>query len=85
MRAHAVYSARGAFARSRSMPGDVAKRRVPGQFCGSYEARECHRGLGHRRVACHSLRCWPRQDDQLAQSKLVGEPLAALDQGLGQW
>jgi len=68
------------------MPGDVAKRRVPGQFCGSYEAHEeCHRGLGHRRVACHSLRCWPRQDDQLAQSKLVGEPLAALDQGLGPW
>ena len=24
------------------------------------------------------------KDDQLAQSKLVGEPLAALDQGLGQ-
>ena len=68
------------------MPGDVAKRRVPGQSCGSYEAHEeCRRGLGHRRVASHSLRCWPRQDDQLAQSKLVGEPLAALDQGLGQW
>jgi len=30
-------------------------------------------------------RCWPRQDDQLAQSKLVGEPLAAPDQGLGKW
>jgi hypothetical protein len=27
--------------------------------------------LGHRRIACHRLRCWPRQDDQLAQSKLV--------------
>lgn len=26
----------------------------------------------------------PRQDDQRAQSKLVGKPLAALDQGLGQ-
>ena len=25
------------------------------------------------------------KDDQRAQSKLVGEPLAALDQGLGQW
>ena len=31
------------------------------------------------------LRCWLRQDDQRAQSKLVGKPLAALDQGLGQW
>jgi hypothetical protein len=29
------------------------------------------------------LRC-SRQDDQLAQSKLAGEPLAELDQGLGQ-
>ena len=25
------------------------------------------------------------RDDQLAQSKLVGKPLAALDQSLGQW
>ena len=29
------------------------------------------------------LRCWPRQDDQRAQSKLVGKPLAALDQAWG--
>jgi hypothetical protein len=40
--------------------------------------------LGHRRVARRKLRCWPQQDDQRAQSKLVGKPLAALDQGLGQ-
>ena len=43
----------------------------------------CRRGLGHRRVARCRLRCWPRQDDQRAQSKLVGKPLAALDQDLG--
>jgi len=38
---------------------------------------------GHRRVARPRPRCWPRQDDQLTQSKLRGEPLAELDQGLG--
>jgi hypothetical protein len=44
------------------------------------------RGLGHRPFARRRLRCSPRQDDHLAQSKLelVGEPLAALVQGLGQ-
>jgi hypothetical protein len=26
-----------------------------------------------------------QQDDQYAQSRLVGEPLAKLDQSLGQW
>ena len=50
---------------------------------GTDEAGEgCCRGLGHRQVARRRLRCWPRQDDQCAQSKLVGKPLAALDQGL---
>jgi len=31
----------------------------------------------------HRLRCGPRQDDQCAESKLVSEPLAAREQGLG--
>jgi hypothetical protein len=31
----------------------------------------------------HRLRCGPRQDDPCAESKLVSEPLAARDQGLG--
>jgi hypothetical protein len=35
------------------------------------------------RVAGCRLRCWPLQDDQGAQSKLVGKALAALDQSLG--
>ena len=64
---------------------DVAWRHVTDRFRGTDEAGEgCRRGLGHRRVARRRLRCWPRQDDQRAQSKLVGKPLAALDQGLGQ-
>jgi hypothetical protein len=78
-------SARGVFAWSRSVERNVACRRIPGQFWGAIELGENHRRvLGHRRVARDRLRCWPRQDDRRAQSKLVGEPLAALDQGLGQ-
>ena len=64
---------------------DVAWRYVTDRFRGTDEAGEwCRRGLGHRRVARRRLRCWPRQDDQRAQSKLVGKPLVMLDQGLGQ-
>jgi hypothetical protein len=48
---------------------------------GTDEAGEwCRRGVGHRRVARSSLRCWARQGDQRAQSKLVAKPL---DQSLG--
>jgi len=33
---------------------------------------------------CHRAAVLPRQDDQVAQSKPVGGPLATLDRGLGQ-
>ncbi len=52
---------------------------LPWQSCSPPEVV----GWTTRRVARRRLRCWPRQDDQRAQSKLVGKPLAALDRGLG--
>ena len=72
-------------ARSDVEARDVAWRHVTDRFPGTDEAGEgCRRGLGHRQVARRRLGCWPRQDDQRAQSRLAGTPLAALDQGLGQ-
>jgi hypothetical protein len=52
-------------------------------FGGMDEAvEEYRRGPGHRRFARRRPWCWPQQDDQRAQSKLVGRPLVALDQAL---
>jgi len=64
--------------------GDVPWWRISVQFWSADEAGEDrHRRLGHRRVARYRLPCCQRQAD-LAQSMLKVEPLAALDQGLGQ-
>jgi hypothetical protein len=50
----------------------VARRRISGQLLAADEVVDEHcRGLVHRQVARHRLRCWPRQDDRFAQSKLI--------------
>jgi len=64
----------------------VAWRRVPGPFWGADEPGE-EAVVGWATAESSATGCGADHDrmDQRAQSKLVGEPLAALDQGLGQW
>ena len=59
----------------------------PGPFWGAVEAGE-EAVEGQATAESSATGCGAdhdRGDDQLAQSKLVGKPLAALDQSLGQW
>jgi hypothetical protein len=51
-----------------------------GEFDGDGDQR-----VGHRRMGWHRLGCCPQQDVRWRKSKLLSEPLAKQDQGLGQW